>query len=175
MGHQAAQCTTGTVNWRSMYGEDAFRMRPTLFQSDIEAAAKSKQIDLVELEKNARAYAKARKEGTLPGAAPNSGPPPAAAAPAAAAPAARPPPPSDLAPGWAAAQDAAGKTYYWHKETKAVQWDKPYAAGAGPPAAAPAAAAPAATAASAAPAAAEEFPAADGAAAEAADADVPME
>jgi hypothetical protein len=129
MGHQAAQCTVGTVNWRAMYGENAFVMRPTLFHSDIEAAKKAKQIDFEELEKSARAYAKARREGTLPDAAYHGAAPSAAGA--AAAPAAQPPPPqaspSDLLPGWAAAQDAAGKTYYWHKETKAVQWNKPLA------------------------------------------------
>lgn len=58
LGHQAANCTTGTVNWRAMYGENAFVMRPAMFQSDIEAAEKAKQIDFDDLEKRARDYAK---------------------------------------------------------------------------------------------------------------------
>lgn len=60
LGHQAANCTTGTVNWRAMYGENAFVMRPAVFQSDIEAAQKAKQIDFEDLEKRARDYAKVR-------------------------------------------------------------------------------------------------------------------
>jgi len=31
----------------------------------------------------------------------------------------------DLPPGWAAAKDGSGKVYYFHKETKKVQWQKP--------------------------------------------------
>lgn len=58
LGHQAANCTTGTVNWRQMYGENAFSMRPAIFQSDLDAAKKSKQIDFEDLEKRARDYAK---------------------------------------------------------------------------------------------------------------------
>jgi hypothetical protein len=34
----------------------------------------------------------------------------------------------DLPEGWAAAKDAQGKVYYWHKETKQVQWQRPTAA-----------------------------------------------
>lgn len=41
-----------------MYGENAFVMRPAVFQSDIEAAQKAKQMDFEDLEKRARDYAK---------------------------------------------------------------------------------------------------------------------
>jgi hypothetical protein len=27
--------------------------------------------------------------------------------------------------GWAAAKDQQGRTYFWHKVTKKVQWDRP--------------------------------------------------
>lgn len=32
-----------------------------------------------------------------------------------------------LPEGWAAAKDAQGRTYFWHKATKKVQWDRPTA------------------------------------------------
>jgi hypothetical protein len=35
------------------------------------------------------------------------------------------PPQDDLPAGWAAAKDSNGKVYYWHRETKKVQWQKP--------------------------------------------------
>ena len=35
-----------------------------------------------------------------------------------------------LPEGWAAAKDAQGRTYFWHKATKKVQWDRPTAASA---------------------------------------------
>lgn len=115
-----------------MYGEDAFNMRRAVFQSDIDAAKKAKEIDFEALERQAREYAArpaaSRVAGGAQPPAPTGAAPPAAAA-------------SDLPPGWATAQDASGKTYYWHAQTKAVQWDKP---GAPAAAAAPAPAAAAA-------------------------------
>jgi hypothetical protein len=124
MGHRAAQCDVGTVDWRAMYGPEAFILRPPVFHSDIEAAKRAKQIDYAELEKKAREWAAARAAAAAaPGAGATGG---AAAADA-------------LLPGWAPAKDAQGRTYFWHRETKAVRWDKPLAAPA--PAAAEAAAA----------------------------------
>ena len=32
-----------------------------------------------------------------------------------------------LAEGWATAQDGEGRTYFWHKVTKKVQWERPMA------------------------------------------------
>jgi hypothetical protein len=43
---------------------------------------------------------------------------------AAAAPA---PVEAPLPEGWGAAKDAQGRTYFWHKSTKKVQWDRPNA------------------------------------------------
>ena len=31
----------------------------------------------------------------------------------------------ELPIGWATAKDSNGRVYYWHKETKATQWDRP--------------------------------------------------
>lgn len=58
LGHQAAQCTTGTVDWPSIYGPDVFKVRKAVFQSDIDAAKKAKQINFEDLERRARNYAK---------------------------------------------------------------------------------------------------------------------
>ncbi|EFN59143.1 expressed protein [Chlorella variabilis] len=150
LGHQAAQCTTGTVNWRAMYGESAFTMQRAVFQSDVEAKRKAsgKLIDFSDLEKRAKDYAQMREEqgGPPPQQAPPQGSrrqqhPAAAGGPPAAAAAA--PPPADpaaleaaerkraaeegLPPGWSVAFDAQKKPYFWHKQTKKVQWDKPTA------------------------------------------------
>jgi hypothetical protein len=43
-----------------MYGDNAFHMQPTVFQSDLDAAKKQKQIDFADLEARARDYAKVR-------------------------------------------------------------------------------------------------------------------
>ena len=58
LGHQAAQCTVGTVNWQQMYGEDVFKLKKAVFQSDIDALKKAKEINFTELEKRAKDYAK---------------------------------------------------------------------------------------------------------------------
>lgn len=115
MGHQAAQCSVGTVNWKNMYGPEAFLLRRPVFWSEIEAAMKAKAIDFKNLEAKAKEYAAARRQGKVPGAV-------AVAAPV------QPPLPQqdpDLPLGWAAAKDSEGKIYYWHRETKKVQWNKP--------------------------------------------------
>lgn len=152
LGHQAAQCNVGTVNWQKMYGENAFRIQRAIFQSDIDAAKKAKQIDFAELEKRACEYAKMREEASkkqlqpvqlpvmqgLPPAAAVAAPAAAAttaadvdmvdggAAPAAAAaaPAAKPEA-EGLPEGWAVAYDAQKRPYYWHRKTKRVTWEKP--------------------------------------------------
>ncbi|KAL6781041.1 hypothetical protein ACKKBG_A09535 [Auxenochlorella protothecoides x Auxenochlorella symbiontica] len=62
MGHQAAQCTTGTINWRQMYGDVAFRIQPTVFQSDIDAIKKAREVDHAKLAEVAAAWARKRQE-----------------------------------------------------------------------------------------------------------------
>ena len=58
MGHQAANCTVGTVDWKRMYGEGVFHMQQAVFQSDIDRMKRAKQIDFAALEKAAHDYAK---------------------------------------------------------------------------------------------------------------------
>lgn len=58
VGHQAANCTTGTVNWRALYGEHAFVMKPARFWSDEQKAKEAKLVNAEELEQRARDYAK---------------------------------------------------------------------------------------------------------------------
>lgn len=120
LGHQAAQCSVGTVNWRAMYGEHAFIHKKPVFPSDIYAKQKAKQIDFEELEKRAKEYALAKEEGRELPEEPQQ--PAKGVAPP---PVVKPPEEDGLAPGWAIARDAQGRVYYWHTETKQVQWTKP--------------------------------------------------
>ncbi|GMH44404.1 hypothetical protein BSKO_12356 [Bryopsis sp. KO-2023] len=62
LGHQAANCTTGTINWRQIYGEDAFRIKPPIYWSDIVKKQKAKEVNFEELEKRARDYARMQCE-----------------------------------------------------------------------------------------------------------------
>ena len=91
---------------------------------------KAKQIDYDNLEAKAKEYAEAKKSGKLPSSSSS------AAAPS------RKPEDIDLPPGWATAKDAEGKMYYWNKQTKKVQWNKPTAEEQPVVASAPAVAAP---------------------------------
>lgn len=58
LGHQAANCTTGTINWRQIYGEDAFRIKPPIYWSDIVKRQEAKEVDFEDLEQRARHYAR---------------------------------------------------------------------------------------------------------------------
>ena len=60
LGHQAANCTNGTINWKQIYGEEAFRLKAPLYESDFERLRKVKQVDFDDLGKRAREYAKVR-------------------------------------------------------------------------------------------------------------------
>lgn len=124
LGHQAAQCTVGTVNWRNMYGAEAFLLRPPLFWSQIQAIEKSKQINFDELENSAREYARTSTDSSGRNGHPGGAKPSVQGAPSAVGAQARD---EDLPPGWAIARDAQGKVYYWHRDTKAVQWQRPSA------------------------------------------------
>eukprot|EP00884_Botryococcus_braunii_P022029 jgi/Botrbrau1/850/Bobra.0352s0043.1 len=132
LGHQAVSCTNGTINWRQIYGDDAFRLKAPLYESDYQRIKKEKQIDFEALSKRARDYAEANKNApavtstapaqqvdgvlaTQPQAAPGSAPPPVKEEEA------------PLPQGWAMAKDAQDRTYYWHTVTKKVQWDVPTA------------------------------------------------
>ena len=58
LGHQAANCTNGTINWKQIYGEEAFRLKAPLYESDFERLRKVKQVDFDDLAKRATEYAK---------------------------------------------------------------------------------------------------------------------
>lgn len=66
LGHQAANCTTGTINWKSIYGDDAFRLKIPLYESDYVRIKKEKEIDFKALEERAREYAKVRIVMAMP-------------------------------------------------------------------------------------------------------------
>ena len=57
LGHQAAQCTNGTINWRQLYGDESFRLKQPLYESDLLNMHKAKSVDLQHLEAQARQYA----------------------------------------------------------------------------------------------------------------------
>ena len=58
LGHQAANCTNGTINWKQIYGEEAFRLKAPLYESDFDRLRKVKQVDFDDLAKRATEYAK---------------------------------------------------------------------------------------------------------------------
>mmetsp|Transcript_16267 Transcript_16267/g.41581 ORF Transcript_16267/g.41581 Transcript_16267/m.41581 type:complete len:187 (-) Transcript_16267:127-687(-) len=157
LGHQASTCPNGTVNWKEKYGESAFRLRinqdPKDFRDPTEAEwagmmkdlkkkadeyvklkEAAEKIDHAELEgKMAEMYKEQAEQAAAAAAAPAAAGP-VAAAPAAAAEgapdgAAAPGTAAEdaLPPGWAAAKDTQGRTYYWFKKTQKVQWEKPTA------------------------------------------------
>ena len=60
MGHQAAQCTNSSINWKGLYGENAFKVKGVLFPSEIYAMEEAKKVDQKDLLERATAYAKVR-------------------------------------------------------------------------------------------------------------------
>jgi hypothetical protein len=98
----AAMCPNGTVNWKQIYGEEAFRLRPPLYESDLMERRKAKAVDVPDLEKRAREYAERQRQAMEQGGQQQQ----QAAAPAAAAAAGGQP---QLPPDWGVAHDAAGK------------------------------------------------------------------
>ena len=126
IGHQAATCPSGTVNWRDKLGDDAyldyFTVDPPFFHSD--AVARRLVVDVPALEASARAYAEARVASGAAETEPIPPPRRVKAVPAAVAAAAAAGVP--LPPGWGQAVDAKGRTYYWNRKNKAqVQWVRP--------------------------------------------------
>ena len=57
LGHQAAQCTNGTINWRQLYGDEAFRLKEPLYESELQRMRQTKAVDISALEKRAKEYA----------------------------------------------------------------------------------------------------------------------
>jgi len=59
VGHQAAMCPNGnTVNWRAVYGDDIFKLRPPVFESQLRELRKRKYVDIGDLERRAKEFAK---------------------------------------------------------------------------------------------------------------------
>ena len=65
LGHQAAQCTNGTINWRQLYGDESFRLKQPLYESELLKLHKERAIDLAALEARARDYARVCPPGLV--------------------------------------------------------------------------------------------------------------
>lgn len=63
MGHQAAHCTTGTINWLQFYGEETFRVQPSILPSDMEAMKKARRIDFGVLADKAKEFVEVGRGG----------------------------------------------------------------------------------------------------------------
>jgi len=57
VGHQAVECPNGTVNWKGIYGEDAFILRPPVYESMLRERRQYKTVDADQLAKKAEEYA----------------------------------------------------------------------------------------------------------------------
>lgn len=133
LGHQAATCSTGTVDWKTIYGPRAFLQKSPVFPSDIDRYIRRKKVNMEELDRDVASFIQVKQRGGDTGdlvmehSKHMVGHPPPR----------RPIQQQqqqqqrkiidepDLPPGWAAAKDGSGKVYYFHRETKKVQWQKP--------------------------------------------------
>lgn len=141
MGHQAAQCKTGTIPWREVFGDEAFVVRKPVFWTEVLAKREANTVDLEVLTKEAVAFAQAAceaqgkdYEADVVSAAEASQSidtqvmleklrQEVSAREEQAKIAADPE--ANLPPGWNVARDPTGKPYYWHKDTQKTQWTKP--------------------------------------------------
>lgn len=57
LGHQAANCKTGTIPWRIVFGDEAFLVRKPVFWTDVLAKREAKRVDLEKLKEVAVRYA----------------------------------------------------------------------------------------------------------------------
>ena len=44
LGHQASVCTNGTINWKQIYGDDAFRLKQPIYESDYQKLREAKKV-----------------------------------------------------------------------------------------------------------------------------------
>jgi hypothetical protein len=58
LGHQAANCKTGTIPWRIVFGDEAFIVRKPVFWTDVLAKREAKKVNMHLLREAAVAYAK---------------------------------------------------------------------------------------------------------------------
>ena len=56
LGHQAINCTNGTINWKQIYGEESFKLKTPTYPSEYDAVAKAKQVDVQKLKKLAEEW-----------------------------------------------------------------------------------------------------------------------
>jgi hypothetical protein len=63
VGHQAVECPNGTVNWKGIYGEDAFILRPPIYESQLRQKRALRSVDEEGLAARAEAYAKVGLRG----------------------------------------------------------------------------------------------------------------
>lgn len=128
VGHQAAQCTNGTINWRRLYGDESFRLKDPLYESQLLQIHKDREIDLAALEARARQYSEMKSSTAAINMSGVGQQVQGMALDAGGSAVSKPPPAkADLPPGWALAKDDAGRVYYWHVKTKKVTWDVPTA------------------------------------------------
>lgn len=52
------ECPNGTVNWKQIYGEDAFILRPPIYESQLREKRRMRTVDEAGLRERAEAYAK---------------------------------------------------------------------------------------------------------------------
>ena len=57
LGHQAANCKTGTIPWRVVFGDEAFVVRKPVFWSQVLAKRAEKEVDHEQLAQAAADYA----------------------------------------------------------------------------------------------------------------------
>jgi hypothetical protein len=62
-------CPNGTVNWKAIYGEEAFILKPPVYESELRARRQRKDVNIDELEKRAQEFAKVGVMSTDRGAA----------------------------------------------------------------------------------------------------------
>lgn len=58
VGHQAVECPNGTVNWKQIYGEEAFILRAPVYESQLREKRKLRTVDEEGLREKAEAFAK---------------------------------------------------------------------------------------------------------------------
>ena len=56
-GAPATQNANGTINWRALYGEEAFRLNPPLYESELQKIRASAGPDLKSIEQQAKEFA----------------------------------------------------------------------------------------------------------------------
>lgn len=50
------------MNWKGLYGEEAFLLRPPIYESDYQAMREAKKLDFTALETRSRDYARQKAE-----------------------------------------------------------------------------------------------------------------